>query len=286
MEYKTLFLFFAISFFCSSALAEISASIRPKSNQEVLELYPFESGILVASFRNNGDTPETNISVKWEAGEGLAICNNTSGSSDYFVSTINSLLPGEEKRFEVKVKPVAQRSAARGKMLVSVLYGKGSYDYYAGTHVQLREPVLQFDASLDGKKLKPGSQGSVWFSLKNVSESEIRVKNARLVLPSYFYEGGKAGIGTTVLASGGKTEGKLEFGTEKNCSGENTIVLVVEFDDAFGLHSLEKDFNVECRTPEYGLLPYIALVVLLIIFLFYVKQREFEKKKSQSKGKA
>ncbi|MCX6801878.1 MAG: hypothetical protein NT067_02075 [Candidatus Diapherotrites archaeon] len=286
MAYAKISALFAFVLFFSLAAAEISVQVRPVSGEGALQLYPYEAGLLATSVKNEGTEAEGRISIKWNADEGLAISEGTGGVSDYLVSSIESLDAGEEKVIEIKVKPVDSK-AGKATRLLSVSYGRGSYDYFAGTYVTVLEPVLQANASLPDKTVKPGSSGEILLSLKNISEKEIKIKSAGLVLPQYFSAEKGQGLGETIMAAGDEIKGqKFGFSTESACTGMGTILLRIEFEDALGIHALEKDFNVECRGVDYGLLPYIALVVLLIIILFYVKQREYEKKKQQAKSKA
>ncbi|MFH1234963.1 MAG: hypothetical protein V1493_05120 [Candidatus Diapherotrites archaeon] len=286
MAYAKISALFAFVLFFGLAAAEISVQVKPTLGEKALQLYPYETGALVTSVKNTGQETEGGISIKWNADEGLVISEGIGGVSDYLASSVESLGPGEEKLIEIKVKPVDSK-ANKGTRLLSVSYGLGSYDYFAGTYVTVLEPVLQASASLPEKTVKPGSSGEILLSLENISEKEVKVKSAGLVLPPYFFAETGTGLGETIMAAGDEIKGKkFRFGTESACAGTGTILLRVEFEDGLGAHTLEKDFSVECRGVDYGLLPYIAFVILLIIVLFYVRQKEYEKKKQQAASKA
>jgi hypothetical protein len=287
MAYAKISAFIAFILFFGLAAAEISVLVRPAFGEKALQLYPYETGTLVTSVKNTGEETEGGISIKWNADEGLAISEGIGGVSDYFASSVESLGSGEEKLIEIKVKPVDSK-ANKGTRLLSVSYGSsGSYEYFAGTYVTVLEPVLQASASLAEKTVKPGSSGEISLSLKNISEKEIKIKSAGLVLPPYFFAEAGTGLGETIMATGDEIKGKqFGFGTESACTGTGTALLRIEFEDELGIHTIEKDFSVECRGVDYGLLPYIAFVILLILVLFYVKQKEYEKKKQQAASKA
>jgi len=283
MTFRSLVLFFSFLLLFQFGCSFVSVSLRPMGGSKVLELYPNEVGLFVTSVRNDGNNAVPKVFIRWEVSQGLAIVNGLQGSesSSYKATTVENLQPGEERLLQLKVKPASIKKGKSGsKLALSVSYGTESYDYYAGTYVQLADSPLKIEAKLKSKVIKPGGSGSVVLSVKNISGKSVRIESAGLVLPSYLFSDANSLLTETIIVPGQELSNReFGFSCEPSFVGNARLILRVIFDDASGRHVIERDFSFESRGIDYGLIGLIAIVLVLIVIVVYSKKKQESKPK-------
>lgn len=274
---KFLFLLvFVLVFHCTNSL--VSVHLKPLEGEEIQKLYQHEIGTFITRVKNEGEQVLPKISLRWDVDPDLVIVEGLR-TSRYRVTTVENLVPGEERLIELKIKPVIVKQGLEGtNKVVSVSYGVESYDYYSGTYVKVIKSPLKIDASLSNKIIKPGGASEVKLSLKNVSQKEIKINSARLVLPLYFFAKPGSELGETVLAPEQEIVNKnLRFSAEPSFIGTGKLVLRIEFEDELGKHVIDKDFSIESRGVDYGLFALIGIIIVLIIAVIYSKKKQVKK---------
>jgi len=258
--------------------AFVSVNMRPLQGTEIMELYPCEIGKFVTSIENDGNDLVEDVHIKWESAEGLVIIGTLQGfnTGNSRTTVAENIEPGGEKNIELGVKPVSLRQAEEAqKLAVSVAWGTKTYDYYSGTYVRVIPSPLEIDASLKSKVMKPGESNQVSLSVKNVSQENIRIENARLILPKDLYTDANSVLYETELVPGQEMGNRnFSFNCDPSFVGTTGLILRVSFWDSRGYHVIDKSFSIESRGLDIGLIALVGIVVLLIALVIYSKRRQ------------
>jgi len=289
MNFRKIALLLAFALLAGNACAFVSVTMKPLDGDGVLELYPYEVGRFVTIVKNDSNEAVEKVSLKWEADEGLAILESTQGfqASSSRVASVEDILPGEERALELKVKPVSLKKGAGGTTLkIAVSYGTESLDYYAGTHVKVVNPTLEIDAILSDRVISPGSENSVRLSVKNNSQHDIKISGARLLLPDYLYADANSKLSERALAPQEEIVNKhFNFRSDQSFLGHGKLILKIVFEDSRGLHEIDRDFSIESRGLDLGLISLILIVVVLIVAVVLSKRKKGAKKPHAAKSK-
>jgi len=276
----------ALILIAGSANAFVSAYMKPLHGEQAMTLYEFEVGSFVTHIENEGEESAPNISLRWDVDEDLAIVGGTNDteSTSYRITNIVDLKPKETRQVELKVKPVlVKQNFDDTARMVSLAYGTDTLDFYCGSYVKIVKSPLEIDASISPKIIKPGEESQILLNLKNNSSSDIVVRSARLVLPTELFTGEDPLEEITLTPQQDIGNKILKFNSDKGFVGTAKFVLRIEFEDETGFHVIDRDFAIESRGLDFGLLGLIVLIVVLIGAVLYSKNK---KAKAQSQPKA
>jgi len=261
-----------------SANAFVSAHIRPAQGVEAMTLYEFEVGSFVTQVRNEGVEAVQNVSLRWDVDEDLAIlsASDATKTSSYRITNLVNLQPDEKRQLELKIKPVLiKQDFDETTKMVSLAYGTKTLDFYCGSYVKIIKSPLEMTTVLTPKIIKPGEESQVLLDLKNNSESDIIVHSAVLVLPAELYTDNGTELRDLVLVPQQEIKNRiLKFNSDRAFVGTAKFVLRIEFEDNAGFHVIDRDFAIESRGLDLGLIGLIVLIIVLIGVVLYSKNKK------------
>ena len=266
----------ALILIAGSANAFVSAHIRPAQGEEAMVLYEFEVGSFITQIKNDGNETVPNISLRWDVDEDLAIvggADNTE-SRPYRISNLVDLQPGETRQIELKVKPVlVKQDFDETAKMVSLAYGTKTLDFYCGSYVKILKSPLEINAALSPKIISPGEESQVLLNLKNNSGNSMVVYSARLVLPTELYTDEPPLEEITLTPQQEIGNKILRFNSDRAFVGTAKFVLRIEFENETGYHVIDRDFAIESRGLDFGLIGLIILIIVLIGVVLYSKNK-------------
>jgi len=268
----------ALILVAGSANAFVSAHIRPAQGVEAMTLYEFEVGSFVTQVRNEGVEAVQNVSLRWDVDEDLAIlsASDATKTSSYRITNLVNLQPDEKRQLELKIKPVLiKQDFDETTKMVSLAYGTKTLDFYCGSYVKIIKSPLEMTTVLTPKIIKPGEESQVLLDLKNNSESDIIVHSAVLVLPAELYTDNGTELRDLILVPQQEIKNRiLKFNSDRAFVGTAKFVLRIEFEDNAGFHVIDRDFAIESRGLDLGLIGLIVLIIVLIGVVLYSKNKK------------
>ncbi len=273
LDLKGFNIFVAILLFLSfstTANAYVAVEILPENPKlKVLRLYPEETGSYIIRVINTENTLIESLSLKVTVSESLAIVKGLKTAS-YEVLQLKDILPGEAREIKVKVKPVEELKEGVEKRVITVYYGSEAYTGFSGTYVEVMESPLEIKADLKKPTINKGETNEVSVELKNVSQE--RIENIRVMLrtPENF-QVKEHDYNLAYLNPGDSFKKTFSFSPEPSIVGRQYIALIVEFEDSYGTHFIEKNFAVDVQDKALGATILLAIIVALVVVYLMIK---------------
>ena len=248
--------------------ADILASVNAKGIQGITSVYPEETTEFEVRFFNNSEEGVENLKAEVSVDEGLAIVEFFKLEKTKWID-IEYIPPKKEVVRSFKVKPLMQAE----KPKIYVTYGKERYENTVATFLGVVSSPLEVNAELSKQRTREAERNSVKMEVKNIDGNELKDLNI-------FLNGGKMiliepqTLFRETLAPEESMKGEFFFTPDATVFGEENAVLSISFEDANGMHVIEKTFTV--KIEEINLLPYalITLVIVVILFLFFSRRKK------------
>jgi len=261
------------------ALSYISVEIFPATGEEIITLYPEEKAQFRAVIENLGKEKVSGLDISAYVDDGLFIIDGmekTQSKSWHF----EEIKAGHKNEVLFFVKPAegeARPETERKK--ITVYYGVEKTVNYTGTYLEISPSPLYVEASIEKSTMNPEEENSVIVTvqnrgnapLENIEGKIIPASSVQFTGESTFFQD-KLGppVGTLPGAEVGNK--RFAFTIKEGTEGETPIIVRIQFEDAKGKHTVERDlsFAVQDKTLVFYM---IIFVILLLIILALISRR-------------
>jgi len=259
--------------------ADVLVSIGPRDfGEEVRTLYLNEVAFYDITVFNDSTLQADRLSLKIVCDPSLALLE-AGEESVMLVKTIDSIEAGEKVHIYVKAKVVGKEAESYN---LGVHYGFNEFNHFSSTLIRVAESPVIVKAGLKKTALSLDEKNSLNFELKNTSDSPVNGIKV-WVLETSAIDSESEDFFLETLAAGEACSDKELVFLPGSMSGDSEVVLVVEFFDELGKHSIEKNFSFKVQAQDNTLTYLLIVLVVLIVLSFLAKGR---KKKEKPKFEA
>ncbi len=277
------------------SMAYISVEIFPATGEKTITLYPEEKAQFKIIIKNLSDKKTENFTVTAFVDNGLNIIDEmekTQSKTWHF----EEIKGGSTNEVLFSVKPAeSQGITQREKKKITVYYGQNTQTNYTGTYLEVTPRPLYIEATIEKPTMNPNEENSIILTIQNRGKMPLTNIKGEIILPS------KAHASETTFSiqklapqtgfqPGEKIENKrFPFTIEEGLSGENPVIVRIQFEDEKGTHIVEKDvsFSVQDKTLIFYLIVFTILILIIIALLSrknkkgIIDSKETEKTKKQ-----